>query len=61
MCSLSTITTMLAQQIDKLGQASKIRYLQLLGHDVELDKDMYQGAYFNRHRQRFSCKSMATV
>ena len=32
-------------QIDKLGQACKIRYLQALGQEAELDADLYQGAY----------------
>ena len=33
------------RQITMLGESTKIRYLQLLGDDVQLEKDHYQGEY----------------
>lgn len=33
------------RQVTMLGESTKIRYLQLLGEDIALDKDHYQGGY----------------
>lgn len=33
------------RQITILGESTKVRYLQLLGRDVQLDEDHYQGTY----------------